>query len=530
MTVDGTGSRWTNSEFLIVGFEGDGQLTITDGGFVSDTLGSLGNQSGVTGVGLVDGQGSEWRNTFDFQVGFMGTGELTIQNGGKVTNTGASSTIGSQFSSDGTVTVDGAGSQWTNSGELFVGDEGRGVMEIRNSGLVTNTRAWIGNQLDGVGRVTVDGTGSSWTNSEFVIIGFEGNGTLVIQNGGQVSDTLGSIGNQAGLLLSTAVVDGAGSTWTNTFDLQVGFLGRGRLIVRDGGLVTNTGASGTIGSGNGSNGFATVEGAGSTWSNAGILYVGEQGRGTLEVLDGGSVDSDSVQIGDGSTGNGTLVVDGAGSRLQIASTLDVADAGMGLFVIQNGGLATDTQGRVGSSLGGGTGLARVDGQGSAWTHAGLLEVGGGLGTGDLIIRNGGSVANTRGRIANGDFSTGTVTVTGLDSTWTNTTSLDVGFFGGAGSLTLEDSGRVVTTGTTTIHANGALTLNSGGTLTTEDLVIDGGLNWNHGTIHLTGLGGLTVGPGGALGPSPLLLINRTLDVTHTTTVEEDSQLDVLGEC
>ena len=64
-------------------------------------------------------------------------------------------------------------------------------------------------------------------------------------------------------------VDGAGSTWTNSGDLYVGNCGSGTLSISNGGSVSN--ANGYIGYYSGYTGRVTVDGAGSTWTNSGHL-------------------------------------------------------------------------------------------------------------------------------------------------------------------------------------------------------------------------------------------------------------------
>ena len=72
-------------------------LNITRGGAVSDTTGDIG------GVVTVDGVGSKWTNSG----GLQADGTLNISGGGTVSNTNAS--VGSQFGGIGTVTVKGTG-------------------------------------------------------------------------------------------------------------------------------------------------------------------------------------------------------------------------------------------------------------------------------------------------------------------------------------------------------------------------------------------------------------------------------------
>src|SRR5256885_801026 len=68
-------------------------------------------------------------------------------------------------------------------------------------------------------------------------VGVATTGALTIQNGGTVNNTLGIIADSAGST-GTATVDGAGSTWTNSSYLRVGNSGTGTLTIRNGGGVS----------------------------------------------------------------------------------------------------------------------------------------------------------------------------------------------------------------------------------------------------------------------------------------------------
>ena len=85
----------------------------------------------------------------------------------------------------------------------------------------------------------------------------------------------------------------------------VGYAGNGTLTIRNGGMVNN--AYGFIGADPGSIGVATVEyGAGSNWTNAGKLYIGQIGNGTVyPVRNGGTLNSDVGYIGSDSTSTST---------------------------------------------------------------------------------------------------------------------------------------------------------------------------------------------------------------------------------
>ncbi|MDH6233181.1 fibronectin-binding autotransporter adhesin [Mesorhizobium soli] len=302
VTVDGAGSSWTNSGNLFLGMMGDGTLTIQNGGAVSSVDGLIGMTPLSTGIVTVDGKDSSWTNSGDLHVGIGGTGTLTIRNRGAISN--ATGYIGS-IGSAGAVTVDGTDSSWTNSGDLYVGFGGTGTLTIQDGGAVSNDRGSIYSST-----VTVDGVGSSWTNSGDLGVSY--GGRLTIQNGGKVSSGDGAYGpiSFSGVINGgTVTVDGAGSAWTNSNDLFVGWSDAGTLTIQNGGKVSN--GSGYIGYLPVSTGSTvTVDGKDSSWSNSGDLNVGFFGTGTLKIENGGTVEADSIVVNAGSllTGNGTVAV------------------------------------------------------------------------------------------------------------------------------------------------------------------------------------------------------------------------------
>ena len=56
-------------------------------------------------------------------------------------------------------------------------------------------------------------------------------------------------------------------------------------------------ARGTLGFDAGATGAATVDGAGSTWTNSCDLYVGDSGDGTLTIRNGGAVSNGIGSLG-----------------------------------------------------------------------------------------------------------------------------------------------------------------------------------------------------------------------------------------
>jgi T5SS/PEP-CTERM-associated repeat protein len=225
VTVTGSGSRWENYQFLIVGFMGDGEVKIADSGTVTSSYGLVGLDPDVlsldpnlmvsdtnrVGLVTVTGPGSIWQNSENLIVGlWRGQGELVISSGGEVEDTDGY--IGGCHYSDaglpslwwldpnvppwdpngiGRVTVTGLSSIWENSGNLYVGFSGDANMVISEGGKVTDANAFIGYESSGVGRVNVTGRNSLWQNSGNLYVGGSdtaayGMGLLNISDGGVV--------------------------------------------------------------------------------------------------------------------------------------------------------------------------------------------------------------------------------------------------------------------------------------------------------------------------------------------------------
>jgi len=284
--ITGAGSVWANSGNLYVGNSGNGNLTILDGGNVATSGdGSLGNVSGGNGKMLVSGAGSTFNGTGNLFVGNSGLGNLAISNGG-ATMTGGNGYIGNASNSNGTVQVDGVGSAWINTGNLYVGNFGKGNLTISNGGNVTNFNGYIGNGpvsnlTAGSGGPGGNFAGSSLANDKssdiFIII----------------------IGGLPSVQRDTVVVDGAGSSWSNSGNLSVGNSGNGNLTISNGGNVTSNG--GYVGNLSGSNGIVNIMGNNSIWTNNGTLTIGSGGVGSLAISSGGMLITQNLTLGLNST-------------------------------------------------------------------------------------------------------------------------------------------------------------------------------------------------------------------------------------
>lgn len=429
-------SAWSiPTQSVNVGITASGTLTIQAGGSVTNKSAFVGNVS--TGTVTVTGAGSTWTNSSVINIGYgavpgnPGTGTLTITDGGKVTsgvpgssNTGTSVSgiVGTFYAGVGTVTVSGTdsagnASSWINSGQLMVGRYGTGTLTVEGGGIVSNTVGYIGADADSVGTGTgtvnvsgSDGNGhaSTWTNSGFLYVGSQGHATLNITDGGKVSsagsgiaywtsnDDIGSTG--------IVTVAGNGSTWTNSGVLYVGAWGTGTLKVEDGGKVSNGEAYiGYYGDYSGDN-SATVSGAGSTWENAGDLYVGVFGTGALTVEDGGKVSNDGdAYIGYANTG--TATVSGAGSDWTGLGDLYVGYYGSGTLTVEKGAAVSNADAVIGLSA---DGKVTVSGTGTTWTSNDLYV--GYDGDGTLTVADGAEVGAATIDLAEDAGSTGTINI------------------------------------------------------------------------------------------------------------------------
>ena len=229
------------------------------------------------------------------------------------------------------------------------------------------------------------------------------------------------------------------SPWNIPGSLSVGNTSTGTLQIGAGGTVTS--GSGFIGRQLTGIGTVTVSGAGAQWTSGPGLSVGNFGNGTLNIANGGHVSSTTnsyIAVGVGSIGAAT--VSGPGSRWDTpAGFLRVGNSGTGTLDITNGGIVASSQGFVGYDRTA-TGTVTVNGVGSQWTNSAELIVGF-IGNGRLNITNGGVVSNTIGTIGSNGGSTGSVTVDGAGSTWTNSSTLTIGNTG-TGTLTISNNGVV----------------------------------------------------------------------------------------
>ncbi|MDP0496746.1 MAG: hypothetical protein Q7Q73_11130 [Verrucomicrobiota bacterium JB024] len=485
--VTGTGSSWTNSSDLSIGYSGNGVLTVSGGGNVSNQKGYIGYNSGGVGEVMVTGEDSDWTNSSNLYIGYSGDGTLMITDSAEVSS--SSSYIGYGSGSYGEVSVSGTGSSWSHeySGRLYIGYYGDGVLRISGGATVANGSAEIGYYGDSVSEVTVTGAGSSWTNRSNLTVANNGDATLMISDGASVSDITGTIGDRAGST-GRVTVTGVESKWTNTGGLYVGYSGDGSLTIADSAAVN---VDGTTFVQYQSTATGRIVFNGGTLTTGGLVADAENLSGTGTIMTSGLIgDHYGDMIFNGSNTAVIPLVDGD-DTLVITITADgTASMGADMHVI-NGAQIASTNGFLGHFSGDVTN-AEVIGTGSSWANSSDLSVGY-SGNGLLKISDGGSVSNRQGFIGDNAGSSGEVLVTGEGASWTNSSSLSVGE-SGLGMLMVSEGGSA--SSSTSYIGN-----KSGGvgqvTITGSDS------SWSAGAIYVSyvGSGELTVSDGASVSSS-----------------------------
>ena len=414
-----------------------------DGGSVafanaSGTAFTLGGLSGTTGgMALVNTAGDAIslnvgrNNTLStVAASISGSGSLTKAGSGILTLAGSNSYTGGTTISSGTLSLGNTNALGSSGTISFVG--GTLQYSMSNETDYSDRFSAAANQsylIDTNGRSVTFGSSLSSSGGTLTKLG---SGTLALSGSNTYT---GGTTIQAGVLSVTAGGAVSHSGTRIIIGLSSGDVG---VLNLTGGSVTSL--TGTLGSGSGSLGTATVTSG--TWANGGSLIIGGSGNGAL-VVDGGSLTTASGTIGRFTRSSGTATVT-SGTWI-MSGNLVVGSSGTGRLVM-SGGLVT--VGGTLSKAGGSLGVISLNAGGTL-----QIGVGGTIGVLNITpLANNGTLVFNRSNAA---------THTGLIS--------------GAGAVTTQGAGRLTLTngntytGLTTIAA-GTLALSGTGSIGT------GGLN------------------------------------------------------
>lgn len=333
LRIDGTGSSGPN-DGISIGTTGKGKLVVTGAGSQVQTGGvnhfiNVGASSS-TGEGTFEILAGASASTLYLNVGRNGgNGTMTLNGGAQLTQSGvgtnqSAGANGPAFAhigrntggggGTGTVTVSGGG-RWTISdggGDARVSQSSPGIALGRganSNGTLTITGTGSKVEITSTSQSPAPGTGDNY--NPFVGVGYDNpttsSGTLTVSAGGQL------------ILTGNAL-----STIANPRSTNLSIGGRGDALP--------------------ANGTATVTGAGSKISVGGTdaliavgrgVLGGQQGQGTLNVLDQAVVESTSLIIG--TLGIGTVNIDNASVALSGYRTDTNPAVGAGMSVGRGSG-------------------------------------------------------------------------------------------------------------------------------------------------------------------------------------------------
>jgi fibronectin-binding autotransporter adhesin len=529
-----SGGSWDDTLWLAIGDSGKGTLRIKDAGTMSvgqdlDLSESsalyLGDTAGSSGALSVVGDDSQLSVNGQALVGLDGHGTLSVSDGATMStgdasgNTPGGLVVTLDSDGSGAVTVTGDGSSLTNNGVLGVGAGAKGSLTISDGGEVTTNinqslgyqGLYAGGDQGAAGVITVTGAGSKLTIDTYAVIGSSGAGTLDVDAGGYVSiGALLNLDDYAGLLIgdgqgSSGTVDADDATLAVRGQVDVGVYGKGTLKVTDGGSITTGDSSGETSSGfavgdfSGSKGTVSVTGAHSELVNEGTFVVGSQGHGSLDVSEGGTVETnlsssytyDGADIGLSSGSVGTVTVQSTGSLFSVGTNLVVGQAGRGTLVDTDNAAVEVAGPMIVGELSKSNGSVAVQG-GALLTIGGETSIGDQTGSTGLVTISG--VATIDGADVQSQFDYGAQLVVGYE---------------GKGAFTVDEGALATNTGTGEIDVG----LGKGGDGT---LTVDGSGSELEGTsFTLGGLGKATVAisDGGLVAVTGQALVQKHADVT-----------------
>jgi len=357
--------------------------------------------------------------------GQPGSATLTVLNGPLVSGWGM---LALDADTEGVVTVSGADASWAASGGILVGHHGHGGLIVENGAAVANGHYLLVAELAGSsGELHVTGPGSLVDVADHFVVGTGGNGLAIISGGATCVNSTGMparIGQNDGAIGSVTVT-GAGSSWSGMGQFRIGGWGffdgdfaRGTLDVLNGGWVECENA--IIGDGNpNAVGSVVVQDTDSHLGASNFIWVGDEGRGTLQIQDAGAVTAGSLIVGRSFGSCGALEVSSGGS-------LETGEAVVGQHV------ATLDDAR-----------ATIDGSNSNWSIAGHLHIGK-AGAGMMSVKNGGTLQctpETQARLGEDADAEGHVSVDGVDSVWDAPDSVYVGV-NGRGFVSVTNGGTI----------------------------------------------------------------------------------------
>ncbi len=390
-------------------------------------------------------------------------------------------------------------SEWQPT-TLTLGGSGYGTLTITNHSLADSCQeVHIGRYTGSTGILHI--TDSSWSSYWKTYVGEYGHAVITAQDGSsvqfgsQIQDPI--FGDHAGSEARLTITDPGSSLSispdSNSHTFRFGKAGYASLIVSNSAQATFSDFT-IVGDNTGGRGDVVVTGPGSRWRIESDCWLGYEGLGTLQVLDGATTIWDSTKLGEFPKGEGNVRVSGAGSYWHgggyevIGEEFLVGRYGIGTVRIENGAtLHSSGYSKIGE-YDASRGSVTVTGQGSSWSAGGDLSLGSSYfthGTGTLTVADSGYVYVNKGisinysGTLNGNGGTVRAAVNNLYGTIAPGSSI--------GTLVLDGTFNQQPGGTVSIELSGKL-------ITQHDRLIVTGLSTLAGTLDVT-LAGYTPSSG-----------------------------------
>ncbi|NYT69405.1 autotransporter domain-containing protein [Pusillimonas noertemannii] len=309
-TVEGEGTSWqVTSNHVTVGQSGMGTLEVADGAVVTIEQGALRIGWNATGVGHVEikGAGSQvsslgTTNTDYMAIGYSGEGTLALSEGGSAD---ASTTIlGVNNTGIGTLTLDGAGTVARSNNYTMVGYYGTGTATVSNGATLRDEAAGgvrIAYAAGSTGTLNIGAaadqaaTGAGNIITTRGIVFGDGTGKLVLNHTATDYTLAPGISGHGtvDVLAGTTVLAGDSSGFTGTVNLHGGALG----------LTGKLGAADL----NVDNALLSVTAGGQLETNG--MRIGHQGQGAVIVREGSALSvANQLKIAADAGSQGTLVI------------------------------------------------------------------------------------------------------------------------------------------------------------------------------------------------------------------------------
>ncbi|WP_269542848.1 hypothetical protein [Cerasicoccus fimbriatus] len=495
--VTGADSSLDVSDNVIIGDYGYGSINISNGGALYGYDIIFGYESEATGEGMVTGANSLIQADDDILVGLNGYGELTLENGAEG-DVADDIYVGYNPDSEGYLTVTGANTTLTLGDNLYVGDEGYGSVTFSDGAYADVDDFYLADSEGSTGIGLITDAGTQVDVADDVDVGYAGLAELTINSGalfnvgGDV--TVGYEDGSDGELLVT----GADTTMDVVEDIRVGYYGIGQMTISDGASVSSDyGIAGAFGG----EGSVTVE-TGGSWTTDRILYVDGGEDDQLLVQNGGLLYPDDFFISAHPDAKGSATITGVLSELGVTDEISVGRASYGTLLIDDGSTASGYRLRIGH-LNAGDGYVTVD-NGASLTLSDSIEVGTN-GMGNLTVSNSASVTTNYMEV--GLYASGTGSVT-VESNGHLTVNNDLNLGNSGSASLLVQSGGIVdaqiidvayvedSTGNITVQTGGQLNSTGDiaiGVLSTGTMdILDGGVV-NTGAQSYVGNGATGVG-------------------------------------